>query len=204
VISDGISGRYIWQSTAVPLEILSDNVNDTSAGTGVRTVFVIGLDDDYETITETVTMNGLTPANLVNSYMRVNMMISVTVGDTGSNEGLIILKRQANPAVQRSMSPFANRSLDGIYTVPAGKTAYLMQHTASCNKGNDAISSFYRRAEGGVFRRLAGIPLYQNHFNKVFEVFPSIPEKEDIELTSVSTNPSTTVFTTQQLLLRDN
>ena len=52
------SNAYPWMSAADQLEVLSSSANDTSAGTGARTVELQGLDSSWNLLTETVTMNG--------------------------------------------------------------------------------------------------------------------------------------------------
>ena len=48
---------YQTPTTAQALEVVSTDANDTAAGTGARTVTVIGLDSTWQEITQTVPMN---------------------------------------------------------------------------------------------------------------------------------------------------
>ena len=67
-------GDYPFLTVATSLELLSSNVNDTSAGTGAQTVRVDGLDANYVEISQTVTLNGTTPVVLVTPLFRINSM----------------------------------------------------------------------------------------------------------------------------------
>ena len=66
-----ISGTYQNPITATALEFVSSSVNDTSAGTGAREVTVIGLDSNWEEVSQTVTTNGTTPVALSTNLIRL-------------------------------------------------------------------------------------------------------------------------------------
>ena len=51
-------GVYVWLTAAVTLEAISSDANDTADGTGARTIHVLGLDGNWDEITEDITMNG--------------------------------------------------------------------------------------------------------------------------------------------------
>ena len=56
-------GLYSYLTAATVLKVSSSSTDDTSAGTGARTVELSGLDADYNEISELVTLNGQTPVN---------------------------------------------------------------------------------------------------------------------------------------------
>lgn len=66
-IWDG-SNLYPWPTAAETLEVASSDNDDTSAGTGARTVEIQGLDSNWDPLTETVTMNGGTDVTTNNSF----------------------------------------------------------------------------------------------------------------------------------------
>ena len=70
------------------IDCVSDDADDTSAGTGARTIFIQGLDADYDELTEVLIMNGLTPVQSVNTYMRIFRTQNITAGATEWNEGM--------------------------------------------------------------------------------------------------------------------
>ena len=135
----GNGGTYVFPSSASTLTISSGSTNDTSAGTGARTVQVYGLDTNYAEINETLTMNGQSGVTSTNSYLRVTKMLVRTAGSTGGNAGNVYFGTgtitAGVPATIYSMIAYSasyggdNRSLDCIYTVPAGKTAYIFDPT---------------------------------------------------------------------------
>jgi len=54
-----VGGSYTFPLSADTLAISSDDENDTSAGTGARTVLVKGLNSSFVEISETITLNGI-------------------------------------------------------------------------------------------------------------------------------------------------
>jgi len=119
-------GVYPFQTTPVSLQLVSSSANDTAVGTGLRTVLVTGLDANYLTISETVTMNGVTPVPLTKQYRRINDVIGVTAGSGASNAGTLVLRVPGPGAVQAQMDAGDGRAHTALLTVPASKTFYLI------------------------------------------------------------------------------
>lgn len=69
------------------IEIASTNANDTALGTGCRSVYLEGLDDNKDKINETLPTNGQTPVRSTKQFFRINRMVSST---QGSNTDYII------------------------------------------------------------------------------------------------------------------
>lgn len=84
---------YTEQTTNFTGSVKSTSANDASAGTGARTVIITYYDQTGAgPNTETVTLNGTTAVNLVNTnHCFIEKMVVVTVGSTGSNAGTISL-----------------------------------------------------------------------------------------------------------------
>lgn len=57
-----ISGFYRTPIAATSLEAVSTDVDDTAAGAGAQEVTVIGLGADWAEVTQTVELDGQTPA----------------------------------------------------------------------------------------------------------------------------------------------
>lgn len=119
-------GTYSWPTVAAQLEIVSSSVNDAAAGTGARTVLVTGLNASLAVISETVTMNGLTPVTTVNSYLRVNSLNAITVGALGYNDGEIVIRALAAGPRRFTIPATFGRGQSCIFTVPAGFNGWLL------------------------------------------------------------------------------
>lgn len=124
-------GVYPWMTAATSLEAVSDNANDTSAGTGARTIIVNGLDSDYKEVVVPVIMNGVTPVALSRQLLRINSVIVATCGTGRRNAGQIII-RDAGAGMTRAYIPVASpadqtpaMSKQSNFTVPAGHTLLI-------------------------------------------------------------------------------
>lgn len=82
-------GAYTFLGTATALKISSSDAKDTSAGVGVKTVTVEGLDTNYKEVSETVSTSGLTGVSIPTSLLRVHRAYGATVGTEGDNAGNI-------------------------------------------------------------------------------------------------------------------
>jgi len=118
-------GDYPFLATSNILEVVSASTNDTSAGTGVRTVLISGLDSARAVITETVTLNGTLPVNTVNSFLRVNLFTSVTSGSGGVNAGDITLRVTGGGTTQSIMRAGYGFGRSAVYSIPNGFTLFV-------------------------------------------------------------------------------
>lgn len=114
----------------------SSDANDTSAGTGARTLTVTGINTSFASFSETVTMNGQTSVNLATAnVLLINSLEVATAGSGGLNAGIVQCGTGANtsgdPAVTHAYIPISsattvagagNKSMSFIYGVPASKT----------------------------------------------------------------------------------
>lgn len=178
---------YTYLAAASILSLSSTSANDTAAGTGARTVQIRGLDANYVRISENVTLNGQTAVNTVNSYLRVYGVTVLTTGSTLGNVGTVYagtgVVTAGVPATSYAIIlPLDNNSFLGIYTTPAGCTAFIVQASISINKGKDVEHSTWVRPFGGVMRKSRNGYLYQNVAVQSFNNPLVLPEKTDVEL----------------------
>ncbi len=109
------------------MTVISEDAQDTSAGTGVRTLRIHYLDASGDEQTEDVTMNGTTGVNTAASDIRfVNDMYSLTVGSNGVAEDHIKIYETADAThVYNMIAQGGNKSLVPHRMVPSGKTLIL-------------------------------------------------------------------------------
>jgi hypothetical protein len=125
---------------AETLTIVSSSANDAAAGTGLRTLYLDGLDANGAAQTETVTMNGLTEVVTSTTWTRVNQAIGLTAGSGGTNAGTITIKHTTTTAnVFASLIAGWSRSTAAIYTVPANATGLLLG--AQVGASNNAVAA---------------------------------------------------------------
>lgn len=127
-------GVYPWMTGLTSLEAASvgaSAANDTSAGTGARTITVSGLDLTGNEISEVVTLNGTTAVPLVTQFYRINNVALTTVGSGLRNAGEIRI-RDLGGANTRAVIPISTIadlspgvSKGSQYTVPAGHSLLI-------------------------------------------------------------------------------
>lgn len=164
------NARMVYLSSAETMNIVSNNVNDTSAGTGARTVKVIGLDNNFNDISETVTMNGTTNVLTTLSYRRVLDLDVLTVGSNLENLGQIKATSSSTTEDQSIIEAEFNHSLNGRFTTPAGKFGILANYELDVSKDKDCIIAI--RAGNGEAVLTAA------HTNNIFQstVFSPVPD----------------------------
>lgn len=108
------------------VEVFSSDVDDTSAGTGARTIKLIGLDGALVPTIETVILDGTTPVDTTNSFLRLDRMEVLTAGSSDANEGTITARQSVTTANVFAALPIGyNQTMITAYTIPAGTTGYI-------------------------------------------------------------------------------
>lgn len=185
----GGGGLFPYQSAAVQLEVLSASANDTAAGTGVRAVQVIGLDTNWNQVSEVIATNGITPVQTVNSYIRVNAFRSISAGSIGTNDGDVTLRVTGGGVTQAIMRAGEGQDLRAMFSVPVGFTAFLLDAFVAIVRAgtNEAIEfSLHARSFGGpwikrnIFSVSAG-GLSTQHINP--RIIGALSEKSDLRFT---------------------
>jgi hypothetical protein len=195
-------GLYSYLTAATVLKVSSSSVNDTSAGTGARTVELSGLDADYNEISELVTLNGQTPVNTTKLFLRINRMVVRSAGSGGVNAGVIYAGTgtvttgvPANVYASVNGVTGANQSLMALWTVPAGYTAYLLQYDVSNGTSSQtpAVCKLILsvRPYGEVFQSKDVKSLTTGmHIEETFALPQKFTEKSDIEVRAISSSVS--------------
>ena len=130
---DGILGH---PASPAIMTISSTSANDTAAGTGARTVQVLGVNGTGGLVSEIVVLNGQTPVSTTHAYDAIERLVVLSVGSGGANAGLIYAGTGAVtagvPAVPYSaIGVGENVSIVGHWTCPAGVTGYLVRGSIS-------------------------------------------------------------------------
>ena len=119
------TGLWTPMSTARTMSIVSNSANDTSAGTGARTLLVQGVDATGAAQVEIVTMNGITPVVTTNTWLGINPSLVATAGSSKYNEGTITFTSTTDNEVQTVIAPEDALSSAMIYHVPINTNYYL-------------------------------------------------------------------------------
>lgn len=137
---------YTEQSANFTGSVASSSANDTSAGTGARTLTIYYVDATGATAgTETATLNGTTGVNLVTTTKCfIERIVINTVGSGGSNAGVISLFTGANKGgtTVASIAVGDNETYLAHHYVVSGKTCNIFGMTGfNNNTGNQTVFS---------------------------------------------------------------
>jgi hypothetical protein len=193
-------GLYSYPPSATTMTVSSSDTNDTSAGTGARTVQISGLDGDYNEISETIILNGQTAVTTTNSYLRVNRALVLTAGSGGANAGIIYVGTgTVTSGVPANIyttinGDGTNQTLQAFWTVPANYDAYV--HQTNISTGNSSSTPavlktlLVARPYSGVFNTKEIIVLTDGNHLQNYSFPIKLTEKTDIEFRAESSSPS--------------
>lgn len=137
---DADETKHIWPyetdrlklSSAETMSIVSSSDEDKIGGSGSAAMLVLGLDDNYDPIQETVILNGLTPVSTAKSYKRINSLIAIDFTDPFSpNAGRILVTASVSLSVQGIIDATLGYDQSALLTIPNGWTGFFISQTAS-------------------------------------------------------------------------
>jgi hypothetical protein len=185
-----------FPAAALQMTVSSSNANDTSAGTGARTIVVEGLDANYNEVSETVTLNGQTPVTMTASLLRVNYAYVLTAGSGDGAAGDIYIGTGTVtlgvPATVYDVIKFDyNTTITGSFTVPAGYTAYVSQGLFSAGQAggsNQVQGRLLTRGTDNIRRTAAVTSINNGVADYTFEYPLAVPEKTTLEATAIGSS----------------
>lgn len=124
---------YTPQGANAQRSVKSTSANDTSAGTGARTIVLNYLTAGFVLKSETITMNGTTAvATVATDIAYIESIQVATVGSGGGNAGTIQVWTNNNGtgATWGSIAASDNQTFWAHHYVPAGATCYVVGFTA--------------------------------------------------------------------------
>lgn len=196
---------YPWSAFDTPGII---TVQTTAANGSVVTtdsglsVTIEGLDTNYAPLSDTLLISGST-ATGTQSFRRV-FRAYVTDG-AAANNSQIRMSRGATEVARINIGK--SQTLMAVYTVPAGKTGYLMQGISSIQAGADATGDMFVRYFGqDTFRvghsfEVSGAGGFY-HFSFGFPI--PIPEKSDIDVRASMRSNNARLTASFDMLLVNN
>ena len=169
---------YPWSSfdTAGTLSIPAVNASDNG-----KSIVLVGLDNDYLELTETVTVSSSGATTTTQSFKRI-FRAYVTNGSI-TNVGDIVVQKGGTTVA--TIKAGKAQTLMAVYTVPAGKTGYLLKGVATCQAGADATGDMFVRYFGQDSFRVGHtfeVSGTGGEYNYDFGVPVKIPAKSDIDV----------------------
>jgi len=210
-IWDG-SNVYTYLTSASSVYITSSDGNDSTAGTGARTVEVQGLDQDYNLTTETINVDDSASQT---TFIRVFRAIVKATGSGGQAAGIISIHSAASGGgtllaqiqkVGTGGGASLGQTFMAIYTVPAGKTAYLTQWTVGAGGQNADTTCLFtaRTFNDGAFNSKDIIISAGQQFSKNYKIPLQFTEKTDLEVRGFTSSSGNDCSSSFNLILYDN
>ena len=169
---------YPWSAWDTADTITIDRASTSDAN---KLVTVVGLDQNYDPIEETITLTNATGNASTNQFIRVFRAFVIDGGTV--NVGLISVKK--NGTTVAAITAGKGQTLMAVYTVPDHYTAYLLKGTCTAQAGADATGDMFVRYAGQTTFRVGhtfevsgggGQYLYE------FATPIRIPAKSDIDV----------------------
>jgi hypothetical protein len=156
------------------------NVDAASASDVGKHVTVVGLDANYNQMSETITLVGQNNNYSSNTFSRI---FRAFVSDGEENAGQITI--QKNTTDVAIISTTYSQTLMAIYTVPAGYTGYIYKGTCSAQAGADGTAGMFIRYFGQTAFRIGHsfeVSGAGGQYTYDFSFPIPVPEKSDIDI----------------------
>ncbi len=190
----------------------SDDADNGGTSTGAVTVELQGLDTNWLQITETVTLDGTTKVDSAKTYIRMDRAIVRSgASATAANLGTITVRQKTTTANIFAVLPIGyNETMIAAYTIPAGKTGYLLWWGASASKKQASFSNvkLLVRPDGEVFQVKAELTISttgNSSFTRPY-IIPkdALTAKSDIRIDADSSAADFAVAAELDILLVDD
>ena len=195
-------GTYPYPADGTaPITHLYSTVGET------QDIEVQGLDINGDLVIQTITLTGTTVVLLTTALWRVFRLRNV--GAT-NNAGVIHASVSDKATSYAQIAIGNNQTLMALYTIPNGKTGYLIQGTNSLygiSRDYSLNGKMAMRQYGGVFQLKKTFGLDSDGTSFLTMLFPlpgKIPAKTDIRVSAISIGKEGGVNTTFEILLVDN
>jgi len=204
-------GRYVYLTSPSTVYAHSADTEDSVSGTGARTVTIQGLDVNYESIEETVTVRSGVASTA--QFLRVFRAFVVTSGSTGTNEGNIIISTGAagTGTVLADIGTIGTGTTYGLgqtqlalYTIPAHCTGYLTSWNIGVGSYNDSVTvSLLSREFNSAFRTRDIMDVPGGSHVRNYSVPIKLPAKTDVEIIGIAST-GTNISSSFDIILVDN
>lgn len=166
---------YVFPLAATKMNLAGSN-GDTAQ------ISIVGLDANYLPVSETLTLNGTTPVQTVNTYFRINGM-QVLVGSATNPAGVVTLKNLTNTVTYAQINTGVGRTQSAIYTVPAGFTFFLSRIDVNTSLNGNNFATYQNKtvSPNGVVQLTQQAPFAINYHTQRVMPRPFL-EKTDLQL----------------------
>ncbi len=205
-------GLHVYPDPLAPttFTITSNDAQDDIAGTGLQKLTCIYADDNWDFITEELDMNGSGTVATSGTGVRFIRAYGSQWGTGRENVAKIDITATAGVAageVQADVPIGENQTLITQFSIPRGKTGFIVYQRRGVGRGDDAQIKLVQR-EGNVVNsgwRINGVfPLFQSVKYDENPCPDSFPEMTDLVVMAKSSASPVTVGAEYTLILADN
>lgn len=189
-------GAVTFPTTAATIGITTATQAAGNSGVKVR---LIGLDENYDQINEVITLDASGDATSTNSYLRLNR--AFLVGNTNLSADIDL---EIGSTLVAHLDTDHQQTMQCIYTVPAGHTAYLMQFEMGSSVKDKNIQAIVKQTSVNGVTRSRDYVAFTDSIIKDYAIPVKFSEKTDIEIQAKATNSNANIFASFDLILETN
>ena len=146
-----VGGSLEYLTDAEFMDVVSTSADDTELGTGAQSVTLTGVDFEYKRLIETIPLDGLTPVQTKDKFLRVETMRVDDVGSGLINAGQIDATSNLSATIQSRIEVDLGAASGTFVTIPDGFFGILTAVRSSTEGSDPAIIDFQTRQEGKGF-----------------------------------------------------
>ena len=192
---DGGATDLTLPSTEAVMTCVSTSDEDAAGGDGASKITLQGLDDDYNLVSQELTLTGTTPLNTTVKFMRLYRMFVSGLGSGSvfddTNEGIIDCDHGTD--LMARIVAGAGQTLMAVWTTSANTKSYLTNFSASILPGTGttaktvAISLHFVGSDGiNRVKHTEGLMTTgSSHVTHNFPVPLQIAEKTDVHIEAI-------------------
>ncbi len=190
-----VGGKYTYPSSALTMSVVSASASDT------MNVLIQGLDASYNEISEIVTLTGTSAVTTTNNYYRINTAVILS----GSNVGNITISNGGTTYARIDAGVGLTQAC--IYTVPAGKSLYLVRidvNSATANPNKYITIRNQTRTKTGRILKVAQATFATSQVSYDRQVPFKIDECTDFEFEAKSSSGENEIAFFVEAVLAEN
>lgn len=149
-----VGGNYTYVATPGPLSLVSASANDNPSGSGLGSVYILGLDANWDLQEEVIDLNGITPVVTTNSWLRVMVMYGFTPALAVTNPNAVAagnITGSIGGTTQVTILAGNSSAQMALFTIPRNYTGSVSLVYISGGTNDNFIVRFGSRAQGSTF-----------------------------------------------------
>ncbi len=151
-------GDFNFLDTAINMDVLSSDDNDTSGGSGAKTIRCIGYATDNSELIQDIIMDGQTPVEIPSQLKIATRAFILTSGASIINEGRITFVDRATGLVTyQAIEIGEGQTLSAVQICPKDKKGIVVKHYTTFSKivgvSNSQMRLRLRKANGSILTK---------------------------------------------------